>query len=145
MGPHPARPVFPGPARRGPGRGLAYGDGPRRTLDVYHRRDRPACAPVLLHFHGGGFYSGNKTREARPLISAPDQPARFRLCERGLPAAAARELADQVADVRDAIAWVRAHAAEYGAEPGTLYVTGSSASANLAIRAVCEGETGIAA
>ena len=23
-------------------RGLAYGDGPRRTLDVYHRRGRPA-------------------------------------------------------------------------------------------------------
>ena len=32
----------------------------------------------------------------------------------------------------------------YGAEPGPLFVTGSSAGANLAIRAVCEGETGIA-
>ena len=53
-------------------------------------------------------------------------------------------LADQVADVRDAIAWVRVHAADYGAQSGTLYVTGSSAGANLAIRAVCEGETGIA-
>ena len=53
-------------------------------------------------------------------------------------------LADQVADVRAAIAWVRAHAAEFGAEPGTLFVAGSSAGANLAIRAVCEGETGIA-
>ena len=53
-------------------------------------------------------------------------------------------LADQVADVRGAIAWVRAHAAEFGAEPGTLFVAGGSAGANLAIRAVCEGETGIA-
>ena len=53
-------------------------------------------------------------------------------------------LADQVADVRDAIAWVRAHAAEFGAEPGTLFLAGSSAGANLAIRAVCDGETGIA-
>ena len=34
----------------------------------YHRRDRRASAPILLHFHGGGFYSGNKAREARPLI-----------------------------------------------------------------------------
>jgi acetyl esterase/lipase len=49
-----------------------------------------------------------------------------------------------VADVRDAIAWVRAHATEYGAQPGMLFLTGSSAGANLAIRAVCEGETGIA-
>ena len=53
-------------------------------------------------------------------------------------------LADQVADVRDAIAWVRGHAAEFGAEPGTLFVAGSSAGAHLAIQAVCEGETGIA-
>ena len=53
-------------------------------------------------------------------------------------------LADQVADVREAIAWVRAHAMEYGADPGTLFVAGSSAGANLAIRAVCDGETGIA-
>ena len=54
-------------------------------------------------------------------------------------------LADQVADVRDAIAWVRAHAVDFGGDPGTLFLTGSSAGAHLAIRAVCEGETGIAA
>ena len=53
-------------------------------------------------------------------------------------------LADQVADVRDATAWVRAHAAQYGGEPGTLFLAGSSAGANLAIRAVCDGETSIA-
>jgi len=53
-------------------------------------------------------------------------------------------LADQVTDARAAIAWIRTHAAGYGAEPGVLFVTGSSAGANLAIRAVCEGETGIA-
>jgi acetyl esterase/lipase len=125
-------------------RGLAYGDGPDRTLDVYHRRDRPAGAPVLLHFHGGRFYSGNKVREARPLI-------RHLTSRRGFVCVSANyrlqphlTLADQVADVRAAIAWVRTHAARYGAEPGTLFVTGSSAGANLAIRAVCEGETGIA-
>jgi acetyl esterase/lipase len=125
-------------------RGLAYGDGPRRTLDVYHRRDRPASAPILLHFHGGAFYSGNKAREARPLI-------RHLTSRRGFVCMSANyrlqphvTLADQVADARRAIAWARAHAAEYGAEPGTLFLAGSSAGANLAIRAVCEGETGIA-
>ena len=53
-------------------------------------------------------------------------------------------LAGQVADVRDAIAWVRAHAAQFGADSGTLFLAGSSAGAILAIRAVCDGETGIA-
>jgi len=136
-------PFFPGRREVVRVRGLAYGDGPRRTLDVYHRRDRPASAPILLHFHGGGFYSGNKAREARPLI-------RHLTSRRGFVCVSANyrlqphvTLADQVADVRHAIAWVRAHATEYGAEPGTLFLTGSSAGANLAIRAVCEGEAGI--
>ena len=137
-------PFFPGRRDVARVRGLAYGDGPHRTLDVYHRRDQPASAPVLLHFHGGAFYSGNKAREARPLI-------RHLTSRRGFVCVSANyrlqphvTLADQVADARRAIAWVRAHAVEYGAEPGTLFLAGSSAGANLAIRAVCEGETGIA-
>jgi acetyl esterase/lipase len=137
-------PLFPGRPGVVRVRGLAYGDGPRRTLDVYHRRDRPAGAPVLLHFHGGGFYSGNKTREARPLIRHLTSRCGFVCVSANYRLQPHVTLADQVADVRDAIAWVRAHAAEYGAEHGTLFVTGSSAGANLAIRAVCEGETGIA-
>jgi acetyl esterase/lipase len=137
-------PFFPGRPDVARVRGLAYGDGPRRTLDVYHRRDRPARTPILLHFHGGSFYSGSKAREAQPLI-------RHLTSRRGFVCVSANyrlqphvTLADQVADVRDAIAWVRAHAADYGADPGALFITGSSAGANLAIRAVCEGETGIA-
>ena len=104
---------------------------------------RPAlrsCCTV----HGGRFYSGNKAREARPLI-------RHLTSRRGFVCVSANyrlqphvTLADQVADVRDAIAWVRTHAADYGAEPGMLFVAGSSAGANLAVRAVCDGETGIA-
>ena len=115
-----------------------------RNLSARTRRGRPASAPILLHFHGGGFRSGNKAREARPLI-------RHLTSRRGFVCVSANDrlqphaaLADQVADVRSAIAWVRAHATEYGAQPGTLFLTGSSAGANLAIQAVCEGETGIA-
>ncbi len=125
-------------------RNLAYGGGPRRTLNVYHRRDRPASAPILLHIHGGGFYSGNKAREARPLIRYLTSRRGFVCVSAGYRLQPHVTLADQVADVRSAIAWVRAHAAEYGAEPARLFVTGSSAGANLAIRAVCEGETGLA-
>ena len=137
-------PFFPGRLDVVRVRGLAYGDGPRRTLDVYHRRDRPGSAPILLHFHGGGFYSGNKAREARPLIRHLTSRCGFVCVSANYRLQPHVTLADQVADVRDAIAWVRAHAAEYGAEPGTLFLAGSSAGANLAIRAVCEGETGIA-
>ena len=137
-------PFFPGRLERGPG----PRPGLRRRAAPHAGRIPPprplASAPVLLHLHGGRFYSGNKTREARPLI-------RHLTSRRGFVCVSANyrlqphvTLADQVADVRDAIAWVRGHAAEFGAEPGTLFVAGSSAGAHLAIQAVCEGETGIA-
>jgi acetyl esterase/lipase len=137
-------PFFPGRGDVLRVRGCAYGDGPRRTLEVYHRRDRPISVPILLHFHGGGFHSGNKTREARPLVQ-------YLTSRRGFVCVSANyrlqpdvTLPDQVADVRAAIVWVRAHAAEYGGDPGSLFVAGSSAGAYLAIEAAREGETGIA-
>ena len=136
-------PFFPGRRNVVRVRGLAYGDGPDRTLDVYHRHDRPARVPVLLHLHGGGFYSGNKAREARPLIRYLTSRCGFVCVSADYRLQPHVTLADQVADARAAIAWIRTHAAGYGAEPGVLFVTGSSAGANLAIRAVCEGETGI--
>ncbi len=137
-------PFFPGRLDVVRVRGLPYGDGPDRTLDVYHRRDQPGGAPVLLHFHGGGFHSGNKAREARPLIRQLTSRRGFVCVSADYRLQPHVKLADQVADVRDAIAWVRAHAAEFGGEPATLFATGSSAGANLAVRAVCDGETGIA-
>ena len=100
--------------------------------------------PVLLHFHGGGFNSGYKAREARPLIRHLTSRRGFVCVSADYRLQPQVTLADQVADVRDAIAWVRAHALDFGADPGTLFLTGSSAGAHLAIRAVCEGETGIA-
>ena len=70
-------------------RNLSYGEGARRTLDVYCRRDRPVGVPVVVHFHGGGFRSGNKNREARPRSAISS--ARNGVHQRELPAATARE------------------------------------------------------
>ena len=137
-------PFFPGRLDVIRARGLAYGDGPRRTLDVYRRRDRPAGAPILLHIHGGSFRSGNKGREARPLIRHLTSRCGFVCVSVNYRLQPHVTMDDQVADVRAAIAWTRAHAVEYGASPSPLYLAGSSAGANLAIRAVCQGETGIA-
>ena len=53
-------------ASTGPGAALPTAAA-ERALDVYHRRTGgPRADPG--HFHGGGFYSGSKAREARPLI-----------------------------------------------------------------------------
>ncbi len=48
---------------------LAYGDaGVRNLLDLYRHRSHPPRAPVLIHFHGGAFRMGRKSRHARPLL-----------------------------------------------------------------------------
>jgi acetyl esterase/lipase len=97
----------------------------------------------VVHFHGGGFSSGNKNREARPLIG--------HLVSNGKVCISANyrlrphvSHADQVADVRAAIEWVRSHAGEYGGDPSRLFLVGSSAGAYLAIEAVNDGAVGIA-
>jgi acetyl esterase/lipase len=124
-------------------RNLSYGEGPRSNLDVYHRRDRPTDAPVVLHFHGGGFHSGDKGREARPLIG--------HLVSRGMVCVSANyrlrphvEYDEQLADARAAIEWVRAHVGEYGGDPARIVLVGSSAGAYLSVDAVNAGTTGIA-
>ena len=122
---------------------LSYGEGPRRNLDMYHRRDRPAGVPVVLHFHGGGFHSGNKRREARPLIG--------HLVSQGMVCASANYRLrpqvgydEQIADALAAIEWVRSHAREYGGDPDRIFLVGSSAGAYLSIDAVNAGTDGIA-
>ena len=68
-------------------------------------------APVLLHLHGGGFYSGSKAREARPLIRHLTSRRGFVCVSANYRLQPHATLAGQVADVRAAIAWVRTHAA----------------------------------
>ena len=124
-------------------RNLSYGEGARRTLDVYSRRDRPVGVPVVVHFHGGGFRSGNKNREARPLIGHLVNGGMVCFCAnyRLRPHVSH---ADQLADVQAAIAWTQLHAREYGGDPSRLFLVGSSAGAYLAIETVNAGAVGIA-
>jgi acetyl esterase/lipase len=124
-------------------RNLPYGEEPRQRLDVYFRRDRPGGVPVVVHFHGGGFHSGSKTREARPLIA--------HLVSRGMVCASANYRLrphvgydEQLADALAAIEWVRSHAPEYGGDPARIFLVGSSAGAYLSVDAVDSGTTGIA-
>ena len=118
-------------------RDIAYGPhGRRNLLDVFQPR-RPVRTsdstrrPVLVYFHGGGYASGRKDREARLLM--------HRAVRRGWVAVSAAYrlrpdagMLEHLADADAAVAWVRAHADELGADPDTVVVAGSSAGAHLA-------------
>jgi acetyl esterase/lipase len=113
-------------------RGIPYGDaGGAHRLDVYRHRGHPAGAPVLVHMHGGGFFSGVKSMEARALLHRLARQgwvcvsANYRLRGQGaFPA--------PLTDLKRVIAWVREHADEHRADPSALFVAGSSAGAHLA-------------
>jgi acetyl esterase/lipase len=136
-GPRPwARILFaPGVVRRrdvAQVRNIAYGPaGKHNLLDVYHRRDRPAGAPVFVFLHGGGFRMGGKNREARTLLA--HLAARGWVCvNANYRLAPAAHFPDYLVDAKKVIAWVRAHAGEYGADPRTIVASGTSAGGHLA-------------
>ena len=112
-------------------RDLAYGDDRRHRLDVYRRRGGTEPGPVLLQIHGGAWVVGDKRQQGQPLL--------HHLAERGWVGVAPNyrrspgaTFPDHLVDVKRALAWVREHGAEYGADPDFVVVTGGSAGGHLA-------------
>ncbi len=111
---------------------ISYGPaGRRQRLDLYRHRGCPAGAPVLIHFHGGHFRTGGKSREARALM--------YRYASQGWVCISADyrvrrpgRFPASLIDAKQVIAWVRAHAVEYGLDSSLVVVAGSSAGAHLA-------------
>jgi acetyl esterase/lipase len=111
---------------------LSYGDAGRSNrLDLYRPRGRPPDGPTIVHLHGGAFRRGNKSREARPLL--------HRLVRHGCVCISANyrltpgaTFPDQLVDAKRVLAWVRRHAARYGADARRVIIAGSSAGAHLA-------------
>lgn len=107
---------------------LAYGPGPRQTLDVYIPDAAPASLPTVLFLYGGGWTAGSKgdylfVGEAFAARGYAVAIADYRLYpEVKYPAF----LDDSAA----AVAWIKTRmAAETGTAPSALYLVGHSAGA----------------
>jgi acetyl esterase/lipase len=124
-------------------RDRSYGPhGTLNTLDVYRRRDHPGRAPTLIHVHGGSWMHGRKERQAKPLTWHLAQQGwvvvsvNYRLSPKAT-------FPDHVDDVKAAVAWVRDHAEELGADPDFIVLTGGSAGGHLAALAALDPSTGV--
>jgi acetyl esterase/lipase len=112
---------------------LSYGPyrGANR-LDIWRRPDpdRGGSAPVLLQVHGGAWMVGDKRGQGHPLMS--------HLAELGWVCVSINyrhsprnTWPDHIVDVKRAIAWVKAHIADYGGDPEFIAITGGSAGGHL--------------
>lgn len=109
--------------------GIAYGEGPRRTLDVYVPvgLDPARPAPVVLFLYGGSWRFGVKAdyrfvADALTAKGIVTVIADYRL----FPEVSYPDLLD---DPAAAAAWVVAHIASYGGDSSRLFLAGHSAGA----------------
>ncbi len=118
-------------------RSEAYGEGPRRTLDVYVGEIRPRQPlPVVIFFYGGGWSSGAKEDHSfvghafasRGFVTmVPD----YRVYpEVTYPAF--------VEDAAAAIKWTQDNAPRFGGDPTRIVIVGHSAGAHIALLAALD-------
>lgn len=107
-------------------RAVAYGEGPRRLLDVYSppgARD----APTVVFFYGGSWNSGER---------ADYEFVGRALASRGIVAVIADyrlypevRFPDFLDDAAQAVVWALRHARHFGGDPHQVFVMGHSAGA----------------
>jgi arylformamidase len=114
---------------------VAYGDDPRRKLDIARPANQPAPALIFIH---GGYWQGSSKEDRRfpaPAfqgLGAAFVPIEYRLA----PAVSIDRIID---DVRTAVAWLYGHGADYGIDPERLYAAGNSAGGHLTAMVLAEG------
>jgi acetyl esterase/lipase len=110
---------------------VPYGNaGERNLLDLYVHRSRPQPGPVLIYVHGGAWTHGKKDQQGLPVVY--HFASRGWLCvEPNYRLCPDATFPDQLDDVKRVIAWVHAHAHEFGGDPEQIFVAGGSAGGHL--------------
>lgn len=104
-------------------------DGESLKLDI-SEPDGKGPFPVAILVHGGGWGSGDKAQvHVPPTKLLTDKFTWFSIDYRLAPAHRWPACID---DVRQAIRWVKAHAAEYKGDPNRIAIIGYSAGGHLA-------------
>jgi triacylglycerol lipase len=118
-------------------RDLAYGPGPKETLDLFTPEAKPAKPlPILIFVHGGGYVGGDKTKAGNGVESPFYDNTMIWAVNHGLvgvnmnydlaPKAQYPTVQRQIAEV---VAWARKNAPAWGGDPDRIVVWGHSAGA----------------
>ncbi|SEC43974.1 acetyl esterase [Burkholderia sp. WP9] len=124
---------------------IATRDGATIRARLYHPVEPSWAepAPAFVYYHGGGFTVGSvDTHDALCRMFARDGNCAVLSVDYRL--APEYKFPTAVEDAFDALAWLHAHAAEYGLDAGRLAVGGDSAGGTLAtVCAVLARDAGI--
>lgn len=119
-------------------RDASYGPHERHRLDVFEPEGGApdgGARPVVVFVHGGGFVRGDKHTPGTPYN---DNVALWAVRHGLVGVNMTHRLAPDfpwpagAEDVAAAVAWVRAHASEHGADADRVYLMGTSAGASHA-------------
>lgn len=111
-----------------------YGAADREQLEFFPC-GRPG-APTLVHIHGGYWQFNDK--EPYAFLAESLLPGGFNLVLVEYTLAPAARMDQIAAEIRRAVAWVIDHAAELGADPARVFVSGHSAGGHLTAVAMNE-------
>jgi acetyl esterase len=110
-------------------RDIAYGGHPRQVLDVYAPPEPVRGAAVVIFVHGGAFTDGDKDRSPEVFANVGWYFARHGVVAINLEyrLAPQHRYPSGTEDMAAAVAWTRANAARFGADPRRVYLMGHSA------------------
>lgn len=104
----------------------------RRRLDVWTDRSDKTGRPCFLYVPGGAWMVGisNKNQQGKPLLI--EMASRGWVCfAMNYPVSPRAKFPEHIIAVKQAIAWIREHAHEYGGDPSFLMLSGNSAGGHL--------------
>ncbi len=110
-----------------------------QKLDIYLPNEGTGPFPVIVQIHGGAFKSGDKASgELTPALSGMERGYAVVAVNYRLSAEA--QFPAQINDIKAAIRYIRANAAQYNLDPDRLATWGGSAGGSLSALAGTSGD-----
>ncbi|HTD27987.1 MAG TPA: alpha/beta hydrolase, partial [Xanthomonadaceae bacterium] len=100
------------------------------SLDVHRPTGGPGQLPVVVFFYGGSWQNG--TRQQYRFVGQSLARAGFLVIVPDYRKAPQVAFPAFIEDSARAVAWTRAHAAEYGGDPSRIFLMGHSSGAHMA-------------
>lgn len=112
---------------------VQYGTLPEQKLDIYLPDEKPeGLIPVLFYVHGGGWTMGTKRLGALDCIIAAVKHG-YAIIAPDYRLAPGVCYPEFIYDIKAAVRWARAHAAEYGFDPERFGMLGDSAGGHITL------------